>query len=188
MVRFNSRTGAFLMGALIIACVAAVMPPPAPTSGADDNPAIRLGVFDSRAIAIARVNSAGYQAEISGLRAQIVKDIEAARAAGDTARVAELEAIGPAMQKRMHEQGFGSAPVHEHLATLKNALPGIAERAGVDAIVSKWELVYQAPDARFVDVTMLLVAEFDPDERTLGWIEDLAGSRPIPVEELTHEH
>jgi len=188
MIRFNSRTSAFLMGALIIACTAAVKPSgPVPVSAAD-GPSVRLGVFDSRAIAIARVNSASYRAELTELKQENEKGIEAARAAGDSERVAELEALGPTMQQRLHEQGFGSAPVHDHLAQLKDKLPRIAERAGVDAIVSKWELIYQAPDARFVDVTMLLVAEFDPDERTLGMLEGLADSRPIPAGELTHEH
>ncbi|MHC4910746.1 MAG: hypothetical protein ACYTF9_13625, partial [Planctomycetota bacterium] len=141
MIRFDSRAGAFLAGALIIACTAAIEPPRVPADDSGEGPAIRLGVFDSRAVAIASVNSARYKASLAELMEKTTKEIEEARAAGDTDRVARLEARGPEMQQRLHEQGFGSAPVHEHLAHLKDKLPAIAERAGVDAIVSRWELV-----------------------------------------------
>ena len=76
---------------------------------------------------------------------------------------AALDALGPAMQKRLHEQGFGTAPVDDIIARIEDKLPDIAKEAGVDVIVSKWTLTYRSPAAKFVDVTGLIAAEFDPD-------------------------
>jgi hypothetical protein len=83
------------------------------------------------------------------------------RQAGDGERVAQLAAFGPALQKRLHRQGFGTAPVDDLLAGMQDELAGIAEQAGVDVIVSRWALAYRGPRARSVDVTSRQDAEVD---------------------------
>ena len=92
------------------------------------------------------------------------------------------------MQKRLHEQGFGTASVDDIIARIEDKLPGIAKEAGVDVIVSKWTLTYSSPAARFVDVTGLIAAEFDPDERTLKMIRSTVETEPIPLDEIEHDH
>ena len=73
------------------------------------------------------------------------------------------------------------------MAKVKDSLPGVAKKAGVRVIVSKWELNYQSSDIEPVDVTDELVALFQPDERALGWVKDLKNKPPVPLEDLTED-
>jgi hypothetical protein len=145
---------------------------------------VSVGTFDSRAIAIAYVRSDAFADRLHALRA----DLEQAQADGDEKRVAVLEAQGPAMQREIHGQGFGTAPVDAIIATIEDELPGIAKEAGVDVIVSKWALAFRTPAARFVDVTDRLAAQFEPDEETLKIIRDTVRSDPVPLDQLTEDH
>ena len=74
----------------------------------------------------------------------------------------------------------------EIIDRIRLQLPAIATKAGVDVIVSKWELDYTAPAARFVDVTDKLVAEFHPDQATLDAIRSLLKTAPLPDGGETH--
>ena len=60
-------------------------------------------------------------------------------------------------------------------------LPGVAEKAGVDVIVSKWRIAYMREDIELVDVTDLLVQLFEPDERVLKTVKELAEVEPLPL-------
>ena len=75
-----------------------------------------MGTFDSRAVAVAYVRSDAFADSMRALQA----DLERAKTAGDEERVAELEAMGPAMQKRIHAQGFGTAPVDDVVARIED--------------------------------------------------------------------
>jgi hypothetical protein len=142
--------------------------------------AVVVGIFDSRAVATAYVRSKAFNDYVGAQRADIGRALERAKAAGDTQLAADLEALGPAMQRRVHRQGFSTAPVDDVIARIEAELPGIAAKAGVDVIVSKWSLAWRRPDAQLVDVTDQLVAEFDPDEKTLEVIRDLVAKQPVP--------
>jgi len=170
------QAGAGVVGALVLACTAAA------TSG--DAPRVVLGTFDSRAVAIAYAGSEAFRTYLSGLYEELAQ----AKAAGNDARVAELEAFGPQLQERLHLQGYSTASVADILAHIEDELPALAARAGVDAIVSRWDLVYRSPSARFVDVTDLLVAEFDPDARTLQSAREIVEQEPVPADELRDDH
>lgn len=151
-----------------------------------EHPTVVVGTFDSRGVLMAYVGSDEFQAYLSAQKADVGRALERARTAGDQDLVAALDALGPAMQKWIHEQGFGTAPVDHILARIEDELQGIAEQAGVDVIVSKWTLTYRSPTARFVDVTDLLVAEFDPNEETLQGILSLLETEPVPLDQLEH--
>ena len=171
MKKIHSGIGA-LLGTLL------VLTPNA--QDATKNPTVVVGTFDSRAIAVAYVHSDGFKERLRALMA----DLERAKAAGDGELVAELEALGPAMQKRIHQQGFGTAPVDDIIARIEDELPRIAGEAGVDMIVSKWALAYRGPSAQSVDVTDRLAAEFDPDEATLKTIREIVATEPVPLDEI----
>ena len=161
------------LGALVLACAATMGPPADPTP-------LTLGTFDSRALAIAYTGSEAFQAHMADLHQQLAD----AHAADDTARVSELEALGPAMQARLHGQGFSTAPVDDLLEHIEDALPGIAADAGVDVIVSKWDLTYEREGLVLVDVTVALAARFEPDERTWTSIREIMRQEPVALEEL----
>ena len=147
-------------------------------------PRVVVGTFDSRAVAVAYVRSEAFAEELRGLHAELA----AARAAGDEARVAELEVLGPRLQERAHRQGFGMAPVDDLLAGVADELPRLASEAGVDVIVSKWALAYRSEGARFVDVTDRMAELFEPDEATRATIRELLRTPPVPAERLATEH
>jgi hypothetical protein len=153
-----------------------------------ENPTVVVGTFDSRAIAVAYAQSDEFGDYLVAQQTDVAQVLERAKTAGHEALVAELNALGPAMQKRLHEQGFGTAPVDDILSRIEDKLPGIAEEAGVDVIVSKWTLTYLSPAAKFVDVTGLIAAEFDPDERTLKMIQATVETEPVPLDEIGHDH
>jgi hypothetical protein len=151
---------------------------------APEQPRVVVGTFDSRAVLTAWVRSAAFADYLKAQKSDIGRATERAKAAGDRQLAADLEALGPAMQERVHRQGFGTAPIDDVLARIEGALPGIAAAAGVDVIVSKWTLAYRSGQARFVDVTDRLVAQFEPDEKTLAVIRDLIAKDPLPPERL----
>ena len=147
---------------------------------------VLVGTFDSRAVAIAYYNTETHASYIKGLKAEHEK----AKAAGDEERVKELTAEGEASQELAHKQGFSTWPVDNILEKIKGKIPEIAEQAGVDVIVSKWNMVYQRPGVELIDVTDLMVKPFNPDEEEiLQLLNELKKHDPVPLEELKeHEH
>ncbi len=144
-----------------------------------EKPKLRVGTFDSRAVAVAYAASEQHNRQIK----RLMDEHKQAKAAGNTERVKQLEAEGQARQKRLHEQGFSTGSVAKILAEIRDQLPAIAKESGVDVLVSKWDVVYQSPSAEFVDVTAAMIKPFGPNERTLRIVEELKKVAPISLEE-----
>ncbi len=123
----------------------------------------RIGVFDSRAVAIAWARSEDGAAQLRQLRA----DYNQAKQAKDEKRIKELDQQAQWTQMRLHQMGFSTGPVGDILAKVKDKLPGIARQERVLAIVSKWECPYNDPSVELVDVTLPLVKLFDPSDEVL---------------------
>ncbi len=155
----------------------------APSNCCEAPPALagqRVGTFDSRALAMAYYRSPQFRAHTQAL----FEELAEAKAAGNALRVTELEEHGPALQAMIHKQGFGTWPVDNILELIADDLPAIAEEAGVDVIVSQWQVVHQVSGLELIDVTGALVEPFAPDAQTLDIIESLRGQEPVPLEEL----
>lgn len=144
----------------------------------------RLGVYDSRAIAIAFIGSEVYKATDGEALATLIEEYDKAKADGDKKRMEELEALGKARQVLLHKQSFGTAPVDGMLAHINDHIPGIAKVAGVEAILSKWDKYALAKhkNAEFSDVTMALVDAFQPNERQRKRAIDIQAHPPISLE------
>jgi hypothetical protein len=140
----------------------------------------RIGVYDSRAIAVAFVGSESFSKWMSDLMVKLEK----AKAAGDHERVAELEKEGKERQKLIHKQGFSTAPVDNILEQIKDRLPAVNEKAGVDLLVSKWdnEALEKHSSAERVDVTMALIDAIHPTERQRSSAIAIQKHEPIPLE------
>ena len=80
---------------------------------------------------------------------------------------------------------ISAGDIDEIISQIWSELPGVAEEAGVDVIVSTWDIVYRGDRMQFVDVTDLLVIFFDPTEETLGIIESMRGTPAIPSQFIT---
>ena len=158
---------------------------------------VRVGTFDSRALAVVYYRSETFRRHMDGLRAQYVR----AKAEKNRQRRRELEAESadptwpdsgwppsPAQQELIHKQGFSSWPVDNILERIKDSLPEIGEEAGVDVIVSAWDVVYQGPGVEFVDVTDFLLKPFATDEQTLSMVKEMKKHEPVPLEKLKHDH
>jgi nucleotide-binding universal stress UspA family protein len=142
--------------------------------------AIRVGTYDSRAIAVAWVSSNMHRQWL----AQLVAERNEAKAAGDEKKVQEIQARGGAEQARVHEQGFSTASVAGLMEKISQEIPSVAKEAGVALIVSKWEVVYKDPAIEYVDVTMPLVRKFSADPRIIGTVTELMKHPPIPLDQL----
>jgi len=143
-----------------------------------DEPKQRVGVYDSRAVAIAYVRSEHFDKIMKAKMAEM----EEAKTTGDTQKIEELEAWGTAQQAKVHRQGFGSAPVDDILEQIKDELSEITKEVNVIALVSKWDKKtlknYKCADQ--IDVTDTIAAQFGPDEKTLKTIEEMKKKKPIP--------
>lgn len=141
---------------------------------------LRVGVYDSRAVAVAWGNSTEFQAFLKPIEAEHKK----AREAKDEKRAKEIEAQMKLRQRRAHEQGFSTGSVASIMERIKDRLPDIAKAANVQIIVSKWELNHQAAGVELVDVTDQIVALFQVSERGLQWSREIQAKKPLPIEQI----
>ena len=94
---------------------------------------------------------------------------------------------GSALQIVRRLQAFGNAPVDDILQHVSDKLPGVAQKAGLCAIVQHVD--FHDSTVETVDVTAQLVALFDPDERTLTLIRGVRKYKPMSLEAvLVAEH
>ena len=162
------------------AMVAAVVSCAGPPAAAQDAKPLRIGVFDSRAVALAYGNSDEFQRMIQGMHA----DYDIAKAANNDSRAKELEMEGQWSQVRLHQQTFSTGPVAGILARVKDKLPAIAAQADVSLIVSKWEVQFSNSAVETVDVTLPIVKLFNPSEKVLAWVAQMKTQDPVPFEKL----
>lgn len=141
-------------------------------------PKERVGVYDSRAIAVAYVGSAAHNKRMDAMQTELAR----ANAAGDTKRARELQSQGASLQRTLHEQGFSTAPVDDLLKLVEERLPAIRKEAGVTELISKWDegTLGKHAGAERVDVTMALVKAFDPNERQMKTAVEIQKHQPIP--------
>ncbi len=171
-----------IAGGLGLAC--AVTAPELRAEDRDER-AVRVGTFDSRAVAIAYYRSEEFKRAMRELHEQH----EDAKSSGDAERAAALESQGREQQELTHKQSFGVWPIGEILKKTEKEIPAIADRAGVDLIVSKWDLVYRRRGVETTDVTESLVARFAPDSETMKIVRDIQTKAPIPIDVLEkHDH
>ncbi len=170
------NTRAFLTVASLALGVVVAAAPSGRVSAAGAAP-VRIGTFDSRAVALAYYRSPDRKADIGAMRAELEK----AKASGDQQKVADLEARGPAMQMLMHQQVFSNGSIGNIMPAVAPKLAEIAKAAGVVAIVSQWELPHAAPNVELVDVTPQILALFTPDVPTSKILESMKGQKPIAL-------
>jgi hypothetical protein len=153
---------------------------------ANAQPKIRIGTYDSRYVALAFYN----MKQINDFMVNLNEELNKARESGDKNKIMELEAKGPAFQNLMHQQVFGNLSIPNVMATIKDQLPAIAQKAGVTMIVSKWEIQYSESGVEQVDLTMQILDLFHIDDATKKMIEEglSANLQPVPVEQLLNPY
>ncbi|MEM8874482.1 MAG: hypothetical protein AAGD32_09500 [Planctomycetota bacterium] len=176
------------MKILVLLCVLVAIAVPMSVVGDSTNdaavPMLRVGVYDTRAIAVAYAGS-DFNDERLHLKMQ---EHAQAKADGDQAKVGELESWGKTQQRRLHYQGFAAVPVDDLLEPVAGQLPNVAAEAGVDVIVPF--VTWTGKGVEIVDVTDELVALFEPNEQTSKFVASIRETDPVPIEDLegAHDH
>ena len=148
---------------------------------AEDATKVKIGVYDSRGVAIAYGRSTEFiQSVVEKWKADHAKAV----ADKDEKRAKELEQEQQWAEARLHLRGISTVGMSDILAKVSDALPGIAKEAGVTLIVSKWAMDYCDPSVETVDVTLPLARLFHPDEETLKTLEELGSQPPVPFDEM----
>jgi hypothetical protein len=158
---------------------------------ANSNDIKRIGIYDSRAIAIAFVGSEVYNGTVGKEMAKKVAEYKKAESEGDQEKLAELRALGEAQQSLLHKQGFSTSPVDDILVHITGQLPEIKKQAGVELLVSKWneKILEEHKSAARVDVTMQLIEAFKPNEKQKKSAIEIQKHDPVPLDKMKdHKH
>jgi hypothetical protein len=145
---------------------------------------VRIGTFDSRAVALAYYRS---PEGLQRMKPEWDQKLREAEAAGDSARVEELKLFMPSFQHLLHQQVFSTGSICNVLREIEDDLPAIAAEAGVSVIVSRWELPYSAPNLPQIDVTPQIVALFEVDAEVAGMVAQIEDVEPVPLEEMLYQ-
>jgi hypothetical protein len=117
----------------------------------------RIGVYDSRAIAVAFIGSVVYNTTAGKELAAKMAESKKAESEGNKENLAKLKAWGQAQQALRHKQGFSTAPVDDILGHITGQLPEIKMKADVKLLVSKWaEVAPEATTSEFTTRCVLL--------------------------------
>jgi hypothetical protein len=135
----------------------------------------RVGVFDSRAVALARFHCQDFENPAKQLHAKL----EQAQQQGDEKEITRLKRLGPLHQAHLHDLVFGSGSVNKYFKELKVRLSVIAKEENLVMIVSKWETAYLTADVVLVDITEKLVDFYHPDENIRRMMEGVKNSEPV---------
>ena len=136
---------------------------------------IRVGVYDSRAVAICYFRSEVFSKEMK----EIMTEHKKAKENKDISKEKEFEEKGQLMQRIAHDKGFGRGSVAEILAEHENGIKKIAKENNLTLIVSKWELNYSGDDIEIVDITLLMMDLFKADENMKKMAKDLQKHDPV---------
>lgn len=148
---------------------------------------LRVGVYDSRAIRMAYTHSS-FNEKFMQKKSREKKEAEEK---GDKQKAQALETEMQRYALRAHKQVFSITPVTELLEKVKDKLPEVAGRSGVDMIVNKWQVDYRNPDAQLVDVTLAMVKLFNIKPEKVKSIKALMKAKPMSeadVERHDREH
>ncbi len=149
-----------------------------PASAPACSPArIRVGVYDSRAVALAYCGGQRHEAEIARLD-QVLK---AARESGDAGSIRKADRAVWEARMRLHRQGFSTHPVDDILDGMPEDLERIRREAGVGVLVSRWDRrgLRSCKNAEQVDVTEQLVQTLTTVERKRRQAMEITRRRPI---------
>lgn len=144
---------------------------------------LRIGYYDSRAIAVAYANSREFQNAMKPVQAEYDK----AKLANNQKEMTDIQHRMQVAQRLLNEQVFSTGSVSSIMMTVTNLLPAVAKEADVDLIVSKWELNLAAYNVESEDVTDKLVALFHTNEQGWKGAKEIQQRPPVPIEKYADQ-
>ena len=145
------------------------------------NEKIRIGIFDSRCVALVYGRSGLFLTYMENLR----KELDNAKQEENGERVKELESILPTNQLIIKQQVFSTGSIKNIIEKIEDKITEIAVDNNLSFIISKWEIVYDDQSFELVDITDQLVELFNPDEQTLKILENVKSTEPAPIEQIS---
>lgn len=125
------------------------------------NSKLKIGIYDSRAVTYAYTNSVMFkqgQQKINKENSEILKS-------KDTAKWKETMTKIFTEQYLLHQRVFATGSATSILKKIESQLPAVAKNAGVDIIVSKWELTWNDSNASLIDLTDSIAQLFVPIDK-----------------------
>lgn len=110
---------------------------------------VKIGVYDSRVVAYTFSLTNDFTDSINVLTAKR----DSAQKRGDRAMTFVLDKTLNSLKGVYYRKIFSTYPVDDILSTLTDAVKQISEKAGVSALVSKWEMPYVAENIQLIDLT-----------------------------------
>lgn len=139
-----------------------------------------IGVYDSRQVVLAYFSSpAGKE-----WKKNLDMRSDSAQKAGDTSKLRSLSIEAMSYQHLLHQMCFSTASVSMVLEPYKSKLPELAKKAGVDILVSKYNLNFISPDLKTVDVTAAVVKLFNPPANVEQTLKEIEKTEPVPIQEM----
>ena len=153
---------------------------PIAEAGAATGP--RIGVYDSRSIAVAFAGSPRHEEQL----APAIAAMNEAKAAGDDAAIAKAGQALREGQDQMHRQGFGTAPVDEILSLYTVEIDALKAQYGLIALVSQWddETLRAYTDVEQFDMTNELIDVIGPNDRQRSSAQSVREHKPLTEAEL----
>jgi hypothetical protein len=145
--------------------------------GCASRASVRIGVYDSRAIAIAHGNSS----EGRGFIMNMMTEMSKAKAQKNDSLMQHIEKKAQTYQVLSHLRAFSIGSVADILEKHKAEVDRVAKEAGVQVIVSKFELIYIGEGTETVDVTIPLARIFKPSEQAMQTISGIQEHEVMPI-------
>lgn len=141
----------------------------------------KIGVYDSRAIAVAYAGTDTFSKWLGGVRA----DYDKAKKAGDSKRTAEIDKQMRDQQVLMHKQAFSTERVTEIIKTLEPSVARLKKDLGLEGVVSKWDEAALAKykSAKQVDITSRLIDDIAPSEKQRKHALEILKHTPISLKD-----
>ncbi len=144
---------------------------------------VKIGVYDSRVIVLAYSRSPLFKEHMNffGQRS------DSAEAAGDSMKLKELSVEAISFQHLLHQWVFSTASTAALFDLVKDGIADIAKHAGVDMIVSKFEMTYKNSKLELVDLTDQIAQLFKPENDFKKMAGEVKNTEPVNLDELTIE-
>jgi len=153
------------------------------SSDLNNTPAKRLniGTYDSRAVTYAYFCSD----QNTALRTQLKKEREEIMKTKDTAKWKETMCKVLTEDYLLHQRVFATGSAAFILKKIENQIPAIAKTAGVDILVSKWELTWHDSSANIVDLTDSVAQLFTPINKLGKTYDEIKKMNKLENDEFT---
>lgn len=180
-----TREKMFVVATMVFCLVGAALVAAEPALGqssGDQTGQVRIGTYDSRAVALAYGRSEFFSLPYD----QWKRQIEMAKREGDKAKIEEAENIPKRRQNLAHMQVFGNAPIHNLLKEppLAKAIEQQATEQRLDLVVRDIDIAHCGPSVELIDITDALVESCQPTQNTRTMIEQMSRHDPIPLEQF----